>query len=112
MCSTSERSVSGGNAGLSMAGPFHVDRPIRTEVHVQRSVPHPVGRAPETAGHCLPQCPAVLPILHGAVIPKRSIEHLVHRRVLANCFFTQLNTETQALWHSEIAILKLQWPLQ
>ena len=38
-----------------------------------------------------------LPVLHGAVIPQRRFEYLVHRRVLPDRYFTQLNIKARPL---------------
>jgi len=53
-----------------------------------------------------------LPILHRAVIPERSVEHLVHRWVLPKRLFPQFNAEAGALRDNQIALLKPEWLLQ
>ena len=57
-------------------------------------------------------CSALLSVLHRAVIPEWSVEHLIHRRVLPKRLFPQLNTEARALWDNQIAMLKPEWLLQ
>src|SRR2546427_11629191 len=55
---------------------------------------------------------ALLSVLHRAVIPEWSVEHLIHRRVLPKRFFPQRNTEARALRDDQIAMLKPEWLLQ
>ena len=51
---------------------------------------------------------ARLPVLHGAVIPERRVEHLVHWRVLPDRVFAELNTEARPLRDDQIALLQLE----
>ena len=56
--------------------------------------------------------PLSRPVLHGAVIPERSVEDLIHRWVLPKRFFPQLNTEARALGDHQIAMLQPERGLQ
>jgi len=50
--------------------------------------------------------------LHGAIIPERGVEHLIHRWILPKRLFPQLNTEARALRDDQITMLKPEWLLQ